>query len=546
MRRGRDPDNRRSGRRHGWRAPRDSEGIQLPTIRIAEQCADARSALRRRILHPFFGLAVLSLSTWAGCAVPQPRGEGKLQRIVEPTSKRGYWLYLPKEYIALDDSARRSRRWPLVVSFHGMKPFDTAKAQACEWQQESDRYGFVVVAPELGAPDLMQEFPLESVTPELANDERTSLAILDHVISTTQADPTHTLATGWSSGGYMAHFMLNRHPDRFTCLGVRQSNFSAAVLDYASTGRSRYHPVLIANTENDFAVCKRESKEAVQWYHNNGYKNVAWIYIKDKGHERTPDIAASFFARVSGATPNRPPEVLVTRQAIDGNPEGLALLAGKFSDLRSPPDGPRFAAAAPTPPRPILPQPQPASPPRNAPIVTRTTPVARPPAPGPVRNSPPTNYRMQPPVTIASVPNPSRSQPEPAPAFTLAQTPNRNQPVSLSTPPRQAPLASAAARERAPVSVRVSSAIGMEPLHLGFSADCPPDWHSSADFLWTLNGDPVCNGVNGQKTLSEPGEHTLGLLVVTPDGAEHRAYRLIRVLPRISASGHALNTSTGG
>ena len=71
---------------------------------------------------------------------------------------------------------------------------------------------------------------------------------------------------------------------------------------------------------------------------------------------------------------------------------------------------------------------------------------------------------------------------------------------------------------------------------LSFSADCPADWRRSADFLWTFNGDPVCSGVNGQRTITEPGEHTLGLLVVTASGQEHRAYRLVRVLPHIEST----------
>lgn len=71
---------------------------------------------------------------------------------------------------------------------------------------------------------------------------------------------------------------------------------------------------------------------------------------------------------------------------------------------------------------------------------------------------------------------------------------------------------------------------------LAFAADCPADWRNTADFLWTLDGDPICSGVNGQKTITEPGEHTLGLLVVTRSGREHRAYRLIRVLPHIGSS----------
>jgi len=86
------------------------------------------------------------------------------------------------------------------------------------------------------------------------------------------------------------------------------------------------------------------------------------------------------------------------------------------------------------------------------------------------------------------------------------------------------------------VSIYVSSAIAIEPLHVGFRAVCPSDWTRTADFLWTLDSEPVCSGVNGHLTLSDPKEYTLGLLVVTAQGKEYRAYRKIRVLPRLSAA----------
>ena len=90
---------------------------------------------------------------------------------------------------------------------------------------------------------------------------------------------------------------------------------------------------------------------------------------------------------------------------------------------------------------------------------------------------------------------------------------------------------------RNPLKIRVSSAIGIEPLHLGFSAECPASWRESADFLWTLNGQPIGKGLNGQKTLASAGEHTLGVLVVTTEGQEYRASRTIRVLPRLDTAG---------
>jgi poly(3-hydroxybutyrate) depolymerase len=432
------------------------------------------------------GVIILAGVLCSGCAVPQRKGAGTLKRIVEPTTKRGYWLYLPKDYVAADQEGRRSRRWPTVVTFHGMKPFDSAHPQACEWEQEADRYGYIVIAPELRAFHVLGEFPLKTVNHDFESDEVATLAILDHLFQSTRADPSNVLATSWSSGGYMAHYMLNRHPDRFTCLAVRQSNFSHVVLDPDMTKRSQYHPILIINTQNDFAVCKRESQEAVQWYDTHGYKNDYWVHIKDKGHERTPDLAAEFFARVAGVQPNSPPEVLVQRQAIEGNEEGVAFLSGKMASFQSPP-APRVAMGENVRPRPE-------TPPRN------------------------TGFNLQ-----TSGPLVERLPPETASAD--GRTPRSKRTAAV---PRRTIT-------RSPLKIRVSSAIGIDPLHLGFSAECPASWRDTADFLWTLNGKPIGNGVNGQKTLAEAGEHTLGVLAVTARGETYHATRTIRVLPRLDA-----------
>ena len=426
--------------------------------------------------------AALVFLCCAGCLVPQPRGDGRLTRVVEPTTKRGYWLYLPKEYVAADDSARRNRRWPIVASFHGMKPFDTAHRQAREWEQEADRYGFIVIAPELRAPDILRQFPVRKISASFKSDELASLAILDHVLATTHADPGNVLSTSWSSGGYLAHYLLNRHPDLFTCLAVRQSNFSETILNPQVVAHSRYHPIVILMAQNEFAGVKRECRQAIKWYEDAGYTNFAWVEIKGLGHQRTPDTAAAFFASVAGVKPNVPPTVLARRQAIAGNPRGLAMLAERTSTAH--------------------------------PSSTKR----------PVTSTPPTARRTQ---------TKPRGTQSPATDGRMTRGPR----IAKSPPtPSRKTASREAARPRSRMSIRVSSAIGTEPLILAFSADCPSDWHRTADFLWTLNGDPICNGVNGQKTITKPGEHTLGLLVVTRDEQEHRAYRLIRVLPHLGAA----------
>ena len=425
---------------------RATRGIANGAPRIA-QLADP-AALSSRHAALLAGAAAVMLLTQFGCAVPSYHGQGFLQRQVEPTTSRGYWLYLPKDYMAADAAARKARLWPTVVTFHGMKPFDNSVWQAEEWAVEADRYGFIVIAPELEAPDLMAEFPLRTIHPAFRGDEVATIAIMDYVFRTTDADRTHVLATGWSSGGYMAHYMVNLHPDRFTCLSPRQANFSSSVMNEALSPRSRNHPILIINTQNDMDICKRESREAVAWYKRLNYRNVAWVYIKDLGHERTPDLSADFFARCVPVEPATPPDILVARQAIDGNPEGLAFLSGRVPAART-------AAAA-----------------------------------------------------------------------------DGGNPGAPATPRSEA------------ISIRVTSAIGIEPLNLGFNAVCPSEWYQSASFQWTLNGQPIGVGASGQTTVTQAGEHTLGLLVITRDNQEHRAVRTIRVIHQFRSAGLSTDRTT--
>lgn len=268
----------------------------------------------------------ITLTGLLGCAVPQPPGNGRMSAVLEPETGRSYLLYLPESYIGLSDEERAQRRWPLVMTFHGMKPYDTALLQMLEWEREADRYGMIVVAPELLAFDfVIGQFPQNDVTLLFEADERAILAIMDHVQSTTAADQRHVLSTGFSSGGYMAHYMLNRHPERFSCLAVRQANFSPAVLDSNATDRSRDRPILIVNTENDVPLCVEESRDAIRWYEAHGYSRLAWLKIRRLAHERTPDLAAGFFAR-SASTRASIPVNMANRDALDGNATGLALL----------------------------------------------------------------------------------------------------------------------------------------------------------------------------------------------------------------------------
>lgn len=241
------------------------------------------------------------------CVVPQPPGKGTVTREVESKTHAGYWLYLPDDYVK--DKGRRSanRKWPVVMTFHGTKPFDNANPQIREWQQEADRYGFIVIAPELRTCDIWMQFPLTDPNlPYVQRDEKATLAIMDKVFSETEADPKRVLCTGWSTGGYMAHYMVNRHPDRFRSLAVRESPFSESMLDPAQATKYRDMKVAIFFGENDFQVCRSGSEQAVEWYRKNGFFVEAKCVV-GAGHERIPQFVAAFYASNIGVAPKSPP-----------------------------------------------------------------------------------------------------------------------------------------------------------------------------------------------------------------------------------------------
>ena len=198
---------------------------------------NSQSTARWRIL--------LVLAVWpvaGGCHVPQKPGLGKVIHRTEAVSKRPYWLYLPPNHEDALGGESGQRRYPLVVSLHGMRPFDDYGAHIRQWQEEADRYRFIVCAPRLESCDVLQRFPIDDPTSgTLKSDEQAILAIISEVCRITNADARYVLATSFSSGGYIAHYMVNRHPEWFSCLAVFQSNFTARILDpRAPAYRQRY------------------------------------------------------------------------------------------------------------------------------------------------------------------------------------------------------------------------------------------------------------------------------------------------------------------
>jgi hypothetical protein len=440
------------------------------------------------------GAVVAAAMLIAGCAVPQGRGNGKEMNLVESTSGRHYWLYLPERYAAEATPGKSDTRWPLVVTLHGMKPFDSYTAQIREWQQQADAYGLIVCAPDLHTSDLFMELPLKHVHSYVERDERMILNMMDQVLRRTDADPSRVLITSWSSGGYLAHYLLNQHPQRFTCLAVRQSNFSSPILDPRQIPKyPRYPdtPIGIFFGQNDFAICRRESREAIVWYRERGFEQVEAFSVEGLGHERTPETAANFFARV-----------------CELQPVDKALAQRTLARVRTQPVV--LASAEPVP---------------NA------TPAARPPARRPSDRS--TGK------TQTNVPKPASVLPE---TRRSVQPAVKSQDVSAKarpTPPPPSPPAGdqpkappPPTKKQSEISIVLSSPGGVAPFYLHFSVQIPQRLRDGADCLWLHNGEPICTGTEGRKILRTPGQHRIEALVTTADRREFRTRRTVIVQPK--------------
>ncbi len=270
-------------------------------------------------------LPMLALGFCTGCPVPQERGQGKYQYITEPTKQGSYHLYLPVDYVKNEGRHPRGgdRKWPLVMTFHGMKPYDNALPQEREWEKEADTYGYIVCAPKLETCDSFMEYPLTKEHDYVIRDRDRVMAIMDHIFATTRADPRAVLSTSWSCGGYLAHYFVNRFPDRFSCIATRLSNFSPQLLNDANVSRYRSMPVAIFIGDGDFPACKSESEEAVAWYTAKGFSTVRGKMIDNIGHRRIPQTAAAFFAEQLNLQPlhaDAAAQTVASLQMVDYQP----------------------------------------------------------------------------------------------------------------------------------------------------------------------------------------------------------------------------------
>jgi poly(3-hydroxybutyrate) depolymerase len=482
-------------------------------------------------------LSTLTLST--GCLVPQPLGNGRETREIEPRSRAEYYLYLPEAYVKNNGVHPKypGRRWPLVMTFHGMKPYDTWDRQIHEWQEQADAYGFVVCAPWLQTCDSFAEFPPTQERDYVLRDKEAVIAIMDDIMVNHRVDPRAVLSTSWSSGGFIAHYMPNHFPDRFTCIATRLSNFSPYIMMPSTAPLYRDMPIAIFIGEADFPACITQSQEAVAWYLAHGFNHVEAKIMDKMAHQRIPQTAAAFFANQLGIEPLKPEVAVRTLATV------------RMHDWEAPPD--------------ILTRYWPASATEPAPTAES---IASRPAPPAVaaRNAQPQPYDgaiwKVGDADPAIVGDPAHDAARPAwtshssPINQATYRPMTSGPYAYPRHALTAHITSIngvsaadANGDRRPAPPRVARSVnvrlsgpdeGYAPFYTAFATDLPEDQARDADFLWTHNGAPIGHAPRSVRVFEDPGVHNIAVLVITADGQEFRGSTTVTVRNRPPARGN--------
>ena len=268
------------------------------------------------------------LAAAAGCESQPWRTEdgtiitGKVDFQKEPTTGRVYHLYVPSTY-------NPKRQYPLVVTAQGTFPFDEAAGQRNRWSDVAERYGLIICSADFDSATGWLGIPEDKPAPELVRDEEATIAIVRELKSRYNINPDAIMITGWSGGGYPAHFIGLNHPDVFRCIVGRTANFKDNLVADDAAMRARHMHVYVFFGEGDLPGFDQMNRDANFWYTVRGFRNFV-IRRLPGGHNPNQVEAARYFLNIVNHWPAAHIEASTTK--------GRAPLAVTFRALVRDPD----------------------------------------------------------------------------------------------------------------------------------------------------------------------------------------------------------------
>jgi hypothetical protein len=284
----------------------------------------------RHLALAVMGLAAAAAFGAAGCAnsdLRKPDGSvatGRIDSQREATTGRVYHLYIPTTY-------NPKRAYPLVVTGHGAFPFDQAAGQRDRWVDVAERYGLIICAPDCDSATPWLAVPRDHPAPELVRDEKAVVAIVKDIEAKYNINRTAIMITGWSAGGFMAHYIGMTHPEIFRCIVGRASNFKEGLVSDDVALRARHMHVYLFFGEGDLPGWDTMNRDANFWYTVRGFHNFV-IRQLPGGHDPNQTEAARYFLNIV----NHWPAIQINASAT----EGPAPLSVTFQALVRDPDSP--------------------------------------------------------------------------------------------------------------------------------------------------------------------------------------------------------------
>ncbi len=249
---------------------------------------------------------------------------GKVNGQKEATTGCTYHLYIPTTY-------NPKHPYPLIVTGHGMFPWDEAAGQRDRWVDVAERYGLIIAAPDCDSATALLGIPTDRPAPELVRDEKAVVGIVKELESRYNINRDAIATSGWSAGAYMAHFVGMRHPEIFRCIISRCGNFNDHLVTDEEALRARHMHVYCFFGESDWPGFAAQSRDANFWYTFRGFHNFV-IKAMPGGHDPNQIEAARYFLSIV----NHWPAVHIDASAT----EGVAPLAVTFRARVHDPDSP--------------------------------------------------------------------------------------------------------------------------------------------------------------------------------------------------------------
>jgi len=228
----------------------------------------------------------LSLLT-AGCPVTQPQNTPVAHRLeVDPATGNAYCIYVPSTY-------RHDKAYPLIISCHGTPPYDIADHHIREWKMLAEQNQCIAVAPTLIATDgLLGDGPIVG----MLADEHIILSLISHLGYRYNIDRANIMLTGFSGGGFPVYWVGLRHPEIFSVIAARSTNFSRHNVEGWWRPEDCTADILIYYGQNDPGAIRHQSDMAVRYLRSKGI-SVETQVLPGAGHERHPEVAMAFFRR---------------------------------------------------------------------------------------------------------------------------------------------------------------------------------------------------------------------------------------------------------